>query len=54
MSEALVRLKARRRGQRGVVTKYVQEVKSLLDMEMLNEGSKRRLRGSTDIYDQSY
>ena len=31
MSEALDRLKARQRGQRGVVTKYVQEAKSLLD-----------------------
>jgi len=44
MSEALERLKAQRRGQRGIVTKYVQEVKSLLDVEMLNEGSKHRLR----------
>ena len=43
MSEAaLERLKARRRGHRGVVMKYVQEAKSLLETEDLNE--KRRLR----------
>ena len=42
MSEAaLERLKARRRGHRGVITKYVQEAKSLQEIEDLDE--KRRL-----------
>ena len=42
---ALECLKARRRGHRGVVTKYVQEAKSLLEIEDLDE--KRRLRMGT-------
>ena len=45
MSEALDCLKARRRGYRGVITKYVLEGKSLLEFENLNE--KCQLRVST-------
>ena len=43
MSEFLDRAKARRRGQRGVVTKYVQEVKSLVEAKPIEPGSQRRL-----------
>ena len=43
MSETLDRAKAWRRGQRGVVTKYVQEVKALVDAESIGSGSRRRL-----------
>ena len=43
MSETLDRAKARRRGQRGVVTKYVQEVKALVDAESIEPGSRWRL-----------
>ena len=43
MSEALDRVRARRRGQRGVVTKYVQEAKSLLEAESIESDSWRRL-----------
>ena len=45
MSEALDRLRARRRAHRGVVTKYVQEVGSLLEAETIDD--KQRLRLST-------
>ena len=45
MSEALDRLRARRRAHRGVVTKYVQEVGSLLEAETIDD--RQRLRLST-------
>lgn len=38
MSETLDRAKARRRGRRGVVTKYIQEVKALVDTESIEPG----------------
>ena len=37
------RAKARRRGQRDVVTKYIQEVKALVEAESIEPGSRRRL-----------
>lgn len=43
MSETLDRAKARRRGQRGVVTKYVQEVRALVEVEPIEPGSQQRL-----------
>ena len=45
MSEVLNCLRARRRAHRGVVTKYVQEVGSLLEAETIDD--KQRLRLST-------
>ena len=39
MSETLDRAKARHRGQQGVVTKYIQEVKALVDAESIEPGS---------------
>ena len=33
------RAKARRRGQRGVVMKYIQEVKALVDAESIEPGT---------------
>ena len=43
MSEALDRLKARRRAHRGVVTRYVQEVGSLLEAETIDDRQRLRL-----------
>ena len=44
MATDLDRLKARRRrGQRGVVTKFTREAKGLLDTELLEDDSLRRL-----------
>ena len=43
MSETLDRAKAWCRGQRGVVTKYIQKVKALVDAESIEPGSQRRL-----------
>ena len=45
MSEALEHLKACRRGHRGIVTKYIQEAKSLVETEDLDK--KRWLRMGT-------
>ena len=39
----LDRLKARRRGQRGVVTKFTREAKTLMETELLEDDSLRRL-----------
>lgn len=44
MSGGLDRLEARRRGQRSVVTKHVQEVKSLIEVESLENAALRRLK----------
>ena len=43
MSVDLDRLKARRRGQRGVVTKFTREAKTLMETELLEDDSLRRL-----------
>ena len=43
MSETLDRAKARHRGQRGVVTKYIQKVKALVDAKSIKAGSQRCL-----------
>ena len=43
MSTDLEQLKARRRGQSGVVTKFSQEAKTLLDTELLEDGALQRL-----------
>ena len=43
MSTDLERLKAQRRGQRGVVTKFSREAKTLLDTELLEDGALRQL-----------
>ena len=43
MSEVLDRAKARRTGQRGVVTKYDQEVRVLVEVEPIEPGSQGHL-----------
>ena len=43
MSKALERSKAYRKGHRGIVTKYVQEAKSLLETEDLDEKCQLRM-----------
>ena len=37
MTEALERLKMSRRAHRGVATRYIQEAKALLEVEMIEE-----------------
>ena len=44
MTEKLERLKLKRRGQRGVVTKLRQEANSLLEADSIESSSLRRLR----------
>ena len=43
MEELLERRKANRAGHRGVVTRYLQETKALLDKETIDDKEKRRL-----------
>ena len=44
MEESLERRKAKRAGNRGVVTRYLQETRSLLDKETIDDKTRRRLR----------
>ena len=44
MAEKLERLKLKRRGQRGVVTKLRQEANSLLEADSIESSALRRLR----------
>ena len=46
------RAKARRRGQRGVVTKYIQEVKALVDGESIEPGSRRHLNTLSKLLEE--
>ena len=46
------RAKARRRGQRGVVTKYIQEVKVLVDAESIEPGSSRCLNTLSKLLEE--
>ena len=46
------RAKARYRGQRGVVTKYIQEVKALVDVESIEPGSRRRLNTLSKLLEE--
>ena len=43
MEESLERRKAKRAGHRGVVTRYLQETRSLLDKETIDDKARRRL-----------
>ena len=43
MEESLERRKAKRAGHRGVVTRYLQETRSLLDKETIDDKTRRRL-----------
>ena len=46
------RAKARRRGQQGVVTKYIQEVKALVDAESIEPGYRRRLNTLSKLLEE--
>ena len=46
------REKARCRGQRGVVTKYIQEVKALVDAESIEPGSRWRLNTLSKLLEE--
>ena len=48
MTETLEHLKMSRRAHRGVATKYIQEVKTLLDTEMIDR-ALRRLKVISDL-----
>ena len=43
MEESLERRRAKRAGHCGVVTRYLQETRALLDKEVIDEKKKRRL-----------
>ena len=49
MLKTLDHLKAHRRGHRGIVTKYVQETKSLLESDNLNEKCRLRIRTLSEL-----
>ena len=46
------RAKARHRGQRGVVTKYIQEVKVLVDAESIEPGSRWHLNTLSKVLEE--
>ena len=46
------RAKAQCRGQQGVVTKYIQEVKALVDAESIEPGSQRRLNTLSKLLEE--
>ena len=52
MSETLDRAKAWRRGQQGVVTKYIQKVKALVNAKSIEPGSQRHLNTLSKLLEE--